>query len=404
MHSDQKGKPGNPSKIWDRYWSVMFVGEHGQVVPFKRFKSMAIGVISALVVLLVVVIALAAVLAKRAVQIKDLEAQFNDAEKQIARLRDEKDLLLTKMVIKKEKTHTNMAVQSEESPEDMPLTVRKSKAAEEAPVPATAPLAPAKAETSKPTPVVAAELNADARQTKVAYQHDSQMLSISFRIYNTSQPKVPLSGRSVVVFKNQDDPPIQWMAVPRVQLVDGKPTGKRGKAFKINNYRTVVFKAYNQKTPVRFNMATIFIFSSKGELLMTKDHGFKIEAPPAPKPVIPKPKPKPAEAEPIIAPETISPNQPPAVPDASAKPDGGETVSDPGNQPVAPPSEPGDQQQTQKPQPSPEAVSPTPAPQTDPDASPAEASSTGGTSGQGTTPAAETQPEQSQPTNQGDQQ
>ena len=405
MNSERGNKKNGKTKIGDRYWSVMLVGEHGQVVPFRRFKSLAVGVISALAVLLIVVAVLSILLFSRSSKIRALDTELKVSQQQLAELRDEKDLLLTQMVIKKKLNDSTMPKEDEsaaaETEQDqttatptLPESILKQTTA-------------VKEETPEPSPPEPAKLSADARQIKVSYQSERQLLSLSFRIYNTSLPKVPLSGRSVVVFKKQDDPPIKWMAVPRVQLIDGKPSGKRGKAFKINNYRTLAFKAFKLKAPIRYNTATIFIYTADGELLMTKDHSFKVEALPAPKPIVPKPKPKPKPIEKKLPPK-VTPSAPvqgtpdptpiiPPAPDPSGKP--GEAGSQTGTPSVSTVPSGTEPQVKPSESPTPSDASPsTPNIITEPDAA------NPSTQGEETSPPAETPPNPSQPLTQGDQQ
>jgi hypothetical protein len=73
-----------------RYWSVMLVGEHGRVIPFKHFKGLVIAVAVALVLsqLAAAVIGIAYYQKHRTVQ--RLEQEIGDLRQQAAALRDEK--------------------------------------------------------------------------------------------------------------------------------------------------------------------------------------------------------------------------------------------------------------------------------------------------------------------------
>ncbi len=402
MNTDLANKKNGKAKIGDRYWSVMLVGEHGQVVPFRRFKSIALSMIGGLVVLLITVVVLAILLAIRTGKIDTLEADLKISQKQLAELRDEKDLLLTQMVIKKEQI--DIAKPQAEQQIKAPATDQEPSAKfntqpAEKPTQVTQP----KPEQPKP-PAEPVRLNADARGIKVSYQPERQLLSLAFRIYNTSSPKVPLSGRSVVVFKKQDDPPIQWMAVPRVQLIDGKPSGKRGKAFKINNFRTLNFKAFNQKTPIRYNLATIFIYASNGDLLTSRDHNFEIKVKPKPKLIVPEPKPKATEkmTTPLAVPP-IPVQQPSAQPQVpSPAPDNSGTAADPDAPTVETPAASDAQTETE----TPATPSGQNAPETEsqgmPDMNNDPDSTDSGSPDERIAPPAETSPNPSQPTIQGE--
>jgi hypothetical protein len=310
MNSNQSREKSSKIKNWGRYGSLMLVGEHGQVIPFRRFKSLLILGVGMLIVALVSAAVLGVVVVSRTGQINTLRQDLEENQQQLAQLRDEKDMLLTQMVLSKQQAGKDPQVAAEAPAQDKSASSPESPALPPA-VPAEAP----KAKASQPQPVASVKLSADVKELKVTYRPESHLLSIAFRLYNTSKPKVPLAGRTVVVFKNHNEPPIFWLPVPRVQLVDGKPSGQRGKAFKINNYRTEAFKVYNQKAPIRYNTVTIFVYSSDGELLLTKDHSFKIDAPPEPPPIIPVPKPVEVKTAPQATPgpPVERPAQPPGV-------------------------------------------------------------------------------------------
>jgi hypothetical protein len=121
---------------------------------------------------------------------------------------------------------------------------------------------------------------ADIRRFAVTYDPDREVLKAQFRIYNTSKPKRPLAGRSVVAFKEMDTSPLKWFTVPRVPISEGKPDGAMGQAFKINNYRTMTFRAYQQKIPVTYDTASVFVFSADGKLITERDFAFHIDAKP----------------------------------------------------------------------------------------------------------------------------
>ncbi len=328
INSEFKHEKDDRSTKRDRYWSVMLVGDHGRIIPFRRFKGIAISVVGGLVLAVLVIIGLSIAYMLQASTIDELKAAAEESTRQMAKLRDEKDLLLAKLVVSNktptlerpsepptsesttEKDVSNLAEKAGGKPEkqtaaaaDKPSTEQKP---EREPEPEPEP---------ENKPVRPVQLNADIRHFNITYQSQQNLLKCDFRIYNTSKPKNPLAGRSVVVFKNVDEPPIKWLSVPRVLLADGVPNGKLGKSFKINNYRTMTFKAYGLKLPVRFNAASIYVYTSEGKLLLNREIPIDIDVP-APPP--PKPAPTPSKtttsgttAAPGSQPQqTVSPQKP----------------------------------------------------------------------------------------------
>jgi uncharacterized coiled-coil protein SlyX len=316
----------------DRYWSVMLVGDHGRIIPFRRFKGIAIAVVGGLILAVLVIIGLSIAYMLQANTIDELKASLEESTRQIAKLRDEKDLLLAKVVVTnktptKEKTSEPSTANNTAKKEDKNITAKaapkpEKQSAQAASKPSSETKPPPEKKPPKPV-----QLNADVRRFNIKYQSPQNLLKCDFRIYNTSKPKHALAGRSVVVFKNMDEPPIKWLAVPTVQLADGVPNGNQGKSFKINNYRTMTFKAYGMKPPVRFNMASIYVYTSKGKLLLNREIPINIDVP-APPPR----KPAPAPPKPAAAPS--SQPKPTAAPSSQPQP----AVSPP--KPAMPPSTP----------------------------------------------------------------
>lgn len=301
----------------DRYWSVMLVGDHGRIIPFRRFKGIAISVVGGLVLAVLVIIGLSIAYMLQASTIDELKVALEESTRQIAKLRDEKDLLLAKLVVNnkttsKEKKSEPPTSDNTEQAEDKNITEKVAPKPEKQT--AAAALKPSLEPKPAPEkkPVQPVQLNADIRRFNIEYQSQQNLLRCDFRIYNTSKPKNALAGRSVVVFKNMDEPPIKWLAVPGVQLADGVPNGKHGKSFKINNYRTMTFKAYGLKPPVRFNVASIYVYSSEGKLLLNREIPINIDvpAPPPRKPTMPAttpPEPSSVESEQGSADESKAP-------------------------------------------------------------------------------------------------
>lgn len=311
MNNEDKGRQA-PKR--DRYWSVMLVGDHGRIIPFRHFKALAIGICSGLVISVIALLVLIVLYINKGHELDKMAALLQDTKLQNSKLRDEKDLYLTKLKLKQLSSSSN-AEQSK--PSSAPNPGKKIK------TPPPVPAKPVKAPIpEKPTPSVVKgekktpppkkepkiDWKADIRRISVNYVPRQEVLKLQFRIYNVSKPKKPLSGRTVVVFKKGDESPIKWISVPRVQLKEGVPLGGRGQAFRINNYKTMKFRAYRQKAPVLYNTATIYIFTPEGRLLATKDYAFKIDyKPPEPKkPVNPKPV-VPKEQQPVVPKEVPKP-------------------------------------------------------------------------------------------------
>lgn len=273
----------------------MLVGDRGRVIPFRHFKGIALGVCCVSFLFLVAFIVMSFLYIGQGKKISDLEDKLEKAQLQNSKLRDEKDLYLTKLMVtqKQEK-----AAALKEKALDPPEAKTEAPQPEPAKPAAEDPAPDKKKEAPSKPPEVEVDWKADVRRFSVSYDPKREVLNAQFRVYNTSKPKKQLTGRSVVVFKVPDDPPVKWMPVPRMPLIDGEPKGTQGRQFRVNNYITMKFRAYHQKAPVAYNTASVFVFSQDGRILANKDFAFKIKTPPPPPKPQPAPQPPAAEKKP----------------------------------------------------------------------------------------------------------
>ena len=128
-----------------------------------------------------------------------------DPPSQADTLRDEKDVLLTRLVIENklppEDVNPPMASTKDEADNETVMTMETEKpvAPEETPVKEVAASPPAikSDETQKEEPPKI-KLGAKIRDLNVTYDHSRAILQAQFRIFNDNQPKTPLAGRVVV--------------------------------------------------------------------------------------------------------------------------------------------------------------------------------------------------------------
>ncbi|MFZ1985556.1 MAG: hypothetical protein WAU91_14155, partial [Desulfatitalea sp.] len=252
-----------------------------------------------------------------------LQGDLDAAQRQAALLKDEKDVLHAKLVMyeiqKKPETAQKISTQANMQTTQKPKAQESSTPLAQNAAPQAVAVAPTPApeikpaeETSPSPPSVNWVM--DLQKFEVKYDAGRELLKIEIRVVNNSVHKKSFAGRMVVVLKQADDPPVKWIATPSVPFADGKPSGKNGQAFSVQNYRTMDFKVYKQRAPIVYDTASVFIFLTNGELLLTRDFHFKIEVKPTPEPkaeVAPTP-----QAGPATTPAP-SPVTPPATPPAA---------------------------------------------------------------------------------------
>jgi len=391
MKTSRKKNESNLSVKGQRYWSLMLVGEHGRVIPFRRFKEVAIAIFAIALLSLAALVVLGYFYIRQGRTIEGLRTELVGLRQYASQLKDEKDVLHARLGIQKAQLDPASAATpiktADETPTDKPQVVptQTGAKAHDTAVSGKKPEPkpePKKVEPEKQKPPEA-KWGADIQDISAEYDSQREILKATFRVYNRSAPKKKLSGRTVVVFKDKADPPIKWFAVQNVLLSNGQPNGDVGQAFSINNFITMRHHAYGVKAPILYDAVVIYVFSADGKLLASREADFKIAyQPPAPTEKKPVPPPKEPTVSPV-APQkspnegTVAPRETPGKSDSSAmeqKPENNATETpgtEPGDQVENPPAEPAvspaeggagasGQNETVEIEPTPESIKPTP--------------------------------------------
>ena len=272
----------------DRRWTLLFIGDHGNVITLKHFKAIVIG-IGSLFFLTVVFAAVLFFQNQGALkQNNDLQKRFADSKKQIDKLRHEKEILMARLVraeakmkegvagqrpiLQEKKVAQPTAVPPQEASKPKPVDAVKKKPA----VPQADPAKPAPAETDEAEPVIRVAVE----NFRVLREPDNKNLNAQFKIKNISTGAQPqrVTGRVVIVLKGDELQAEKWLVMPAVGLAGDKPSGKRGKSFSILRFHTMNFTSKAPSYSDQFQTAVVYVFTKTGELLLEQD--FSVELPP----------------------------------------------------------------------------------------------------------------------------
>ena len=280
----------------ERRWTLLFIGDHGDVIALKRFKAI---VITATIIFFGVICAgaiLFLVNHNTVSKNKELQRFLEKSKVQIESLRQEKEVLMARLVIAESKAkEKNTEDQKSEAkinsgdpipPKTPPILKELEKKADQKipPLPETTPSKPEAVATAEPEPEPESVLSVAVENFSIAYEQGTEKLNAQFKIKNTSSPSQAVSGHTVVVLKGEDLPIDQWLVMPAVTMAGDIPSGKRGKTFSIQRFRTMNFTF---ETPEYFNelhTAVVYVFLKSGELILEQD--FPVTLPPAPAPEI----------------------------------------------------------------------------------------------------------------------
>ena len=244
-----------------RYWSIMLVGEHGRIIPVRRFKAVALTVAAIAFFSSLGLVVLGFMHVQQGRSIDHLQSELERLQQHTSMLRDEKDIMKARMVIG---SLQSAGEPNSSGPEKQKRVEPKSAVQESSPLPKNlADSDKITAEQSTPQKTSRIQWKADIRQLDIRYDAKDQSLKAQYVIHNMSKPKEMLSGSTVLVLKSGDDPS-NWISIPRVPLTGGKPSARGGHAFSVKNYRTLGFATSLPKAPETSKTASVYVCLEDG--------------------------------------------------------------------------------------------------------------------------------------------
>ncbi len=281
-------------------WTLLFIGDHGKIIRLQKFKGLMITCVIASVITLTAAVCLGFFYYDEVVKNSLLEDSLRDSRQKIRSLRDEKDILLARVVVAESKRSPRKGKTTVKA---KAVTVKKKEITQETLL-APAELLPEKSAAKPAATVVMAAEPENRLEVKTEpagpleildsnspgdpptiitiddffsiVEPDSNRLRIKYKIRNVDPDSNPVSGRTFLILKSKSQAPENWTVVPVVELASGKPANvKKGRSFSITRFKTIRFKAPYHNDSVPYETATILVYAMSGELLLEKS--FPIE-------------------------------------------------------------------------------------------------------------------------------
>ena len=301
----------------DRRWTLLFIGDHGNVITLKRFKAIVLA--TALVFLLTIGVMAVLIFLNAGFQKENREfkSRIEESQKRIETLRHEKEILMARLVLSESKIKESVSaddqspMQEKAAKQIEPESKAASKSAT-AKVSQKKPLAPPATQTvasglegrdSVPAFSVAVE------NFIVSHASDSANLKAQFKIKNTTPQLQKVAGHAVVVLKSNDLPRNKWLVMPAVGLVGDRPSGRNGKRFSIQRFRTMNLTTRTPAHSDQYRTAAVYVYLKSGELLLEED--FPVKLPPMPVPQAQTPQGSSTSAETSAAKKPATQTSPP---------------------------------------------------------------------------------------------
>lgn len=302
-----------PSKRTSR-WTLLFVGDHGQTVPVRRFK----GLFYLLLGLLLVAVGAAAGLylfnRQTFEENQRLRAETTRLRETVEALRYEKDVLTARLVLTEAeiqkgspetRTAPSSAPKEKENPGDSTGKESAQKApaheAEVAPEPEPEPEpvlepepVPVQAFPAEQTSDGAGETETSQEQTgavasapapvavenlSVVHETERPLLRVTFLIRKEDTEPENISGHAFVALKQENDTDgDSWVLIPWAKVEEGRPSPpNRGQFFSIARFKPMKFETTGVANPDRFDLLTVYVFNTRGELILEKDFSMNPE-------------------------------------------------------------------------------------------------------------------------------
>ncbi len=258
---NERSRP-KPSKK-TRRWTLLFVGEHGKIIPVTGVKTILI--LSALALFFAVTAAASLYFMHKATvkENRQLIDALTTSQRQVKALKHEKDILMARLVLTEPETGKAQGEIIEKKPDE------PSKTADDAAT-STTSLQPEEAPDVPAQEVQSGQVDVDS--FKVSLEPYGSKLNVEFALKKIDPDSESISGYAFVVLKDTESKQDQWVVFPSAGFVSGSPSPvNRGQYFSIARFKWMKFEIDNLADARRFKYATVFVFALEGTLLVKKD-------------------------------------------------------------------------------------------------------------------------------------
>jgi len=197
--------------------------------------------------------------ARRAV---DLENALIASEQRIAPLRNEKDILMARLVVAEEKIEM---LQS--NPRSMPVEEQAKAPEKSSDATPAATLEPSLQQNSRP--------RVDVEEFEIQHFPEKAAIEVKFRLVNENKKAGPVSGYIFVLIRKSQEDDQDSIVLPKTRFDSGKPQVlNAGRYFMISRFTLIRLKTAFHGDAEQYNYVTVLIFSQTGDLLLEKNFPF----------------------------------------------------------------------------------------------------------------------------------
>jgi hypothetical protein len=233
------------------YHTLMLIGENGKIKHIRILKGLVITLILVQVLLFCVAVFVLYTSRKYVEDNRALLNALDISQKNYLAMRDEKDMLTARLVL------TESMVKGGGAGADKAVS---------------AVVASEKPFTSQAEPASQGRGKVSIDNFKVFHESKINTLNIQFDLKNADTDVQYITGYAFVILKENNIDQNNWLSVPNVPLVSKRPSEiNKGRRFSITRFKQVYLTTNVKFPPQRYKIATVFVFSIAGELLLEKD-------------------------------------------------------------------------------------------------------------------------------------
>ena len=242
------------------------MGNHGGIVPLGAFKTVLFGLIAALILTVSGVSVLGLLYLHLKLSYSHLTEEFDQKDEKIRNLRDERDVLMTRLVITESKLKSDADFQKNPS-KQAPLKTERGDSQVD-----VGPQWETKSASLQDTAVKEPEsFSVAVSDFKIVHDSKKNTITAGYTLKNTTKGDVRLSGRCVVVLKGSINGEMTSFPIPNVPWEGDTPSKRAGRLFAIRNFMTVNLDRGAPDQDFNFDQAVVFVFDSAGTLLLKRE-------------------------------------------------------------------------------------------------------------------------------------
>lgn len=232
------------------YHTLMLVGENGKIKHVRILKGLVIALILVQVLLFCAAVFVLYTSRKHVIENRSLMEALDISQKNYLAMRDEKDILTARLVLAESMAKGGVGTNKSGPVVD----------------------APEKPFALQAEPATQGHVKVSIDNLKVFHESKTNTLNIQFDLKNAVTDIQYVTGYAFVILKENNIDQNNWLSVPNVPLVSKRPSEiDKGRRFSISRFKQVYLTTKIKYSPQRFKIATVFVFSVSGELLLEKD-------------------------------------------------------------------------------------------------------------------------------------